>query len=108
MMEHSFVYITTKDRAQAQLIGEALVEAHLVACVNIIENMSCIYWWKGKVEHDSEVVLIAKTASSNVPALVEKVKALHSYEVPCVIALPIADGNPDYLRWITEQSRPGD
>ena len=100
-----FVYVTTRDRAEARAIGRALVEARLAACVNIIEGMESIYRWQGAVEEARETILIAKTSERNVAALIEAVKAAHSYDVPCVVTLPILEGNPPYLQWLTENVR---
>ena len=105
-MSESFVYMTASDAAEATRIGRALVEERLVACVNILNDMRSIYWWQGQVETSAEVVLIAKTRTELVEPLIARVKSLHSYECPCVIALPIAAGNPDYLAWIQSETRP--
>ena len=98
-----FVYITTADKADAQEIGSALVESRLAACVNIIDPMYSIYRWEGQIQEDQEVVMIAKTTEKNVPALKDKVKSMHPYEVPCIVCLPVADGHEPFLQWIREQ-----
>ncbi|MCZ6534101.1 MAG: divalent-cation tolerance protein CutA [SAR324 cluster bacterium] len=105
-MECRWVYMTAETREEAEKIGKALVERRLAACVNIIGNMTSMYWWEGEVQTGSETVLIAKTVAAHVPALVEAVKAEHSYSCPCVIALPILDGNPDFLDWIRSETSP--
>ncbi|MEL6677041.1 MAG: divalent-cation tolerance protein CutA [Bacteroidota bacterium] len=105
-MEARWIYITCKDTQEAQQIGRALVEERLVACVNILPGMQSLYWWEGKVVSDQETVMIAKTDAKKVAALTDRVKELHSYEVPCVIALPIQEGNPDYLQWISDSLSP--
>ena len=102
--EASFVYVTTGDREAALSIGRALVEARLAACANVISGMESVYRWQGAVEQASEAVLILKTRTSMLDALTEKVKALHKYDCPCVVALPITGGNADYLDWIAEQT----
>lgn len=99
-MEALFVYITCGSQEEAQKIGASLVQDRLAACANIIPGMTSIYQWKGKIEQDQEIVLIAKTTRSQLQALTQHVTQLHSYEVPCVVALPIQGGNPDYLQWI--------
>ncbi len=98
------LYITAGSRDEAKKIGRALVEARLVACANIIDGMESVYWWEGKLTEDREAVLIVKTRAELVPAVTAKVKALHSYTVPCVVALPIQDGNPDYLAWVAAET----
>jgi periplasmic divalent cation tolerance protein len=97
------VYITTKNRTEAHQIGSELVKLKLAACVNIIDGMESIYSWGGELQEDKECVLIAKTTYSNVGPLTKKVKQLHSYDVPCVISLNIAEqeGNEEYLDWLT-------
>ena len=101
----NFVYITARDGDEARRIGRELVESRLAACVNIIDGMNSMYWWEGKVQDDREAVLIAKTREALVPELIAKVKALHSYTCPCVVALPVANGNPDFLKWIESETR---
>lgn len=97
-----FVYITTKNRQEATQIGRIIVEEKLAACANILDGMESIYQWKGNIETGKECILILKTTYSNVSKLTKRVKELHSYEVPCVISLNIAEqeGNPEYLNWI--------
>ncbi len=99
-----FIYITCADGAEADKIGRALVGEHLAACVNILPNVRSVYRWKGAIEEADEVVLIAKTKAGLVDALTERVIGLHSYEVPCVVALPITGGNREYLRWIGKET----
>ena len=83
-----------------------LLEEHLAACVNIIPQILSRYWWQGKIETAKESLLIVKTKKSVLKQLIKKVRAIHSYTVPEIIALPIEDGNPDYLNWITESLKP--
>ena len=99
-----FVYVTAGDRDAALAIGRALVEARLAACANVIDGMESIYRWQGAVEQAREAVLILKTRSTLLDALTEKVRAMHDYDCPCVVALPITGGNPGYLDWIIEQT----
>lgn len=103
-MKNCLVYITTKDRDEAKKIGFELVSNRLAAGVNIIDKIESIYWWEGKVQNGSESLLVAKTKESAVPALIEKVKSLHSYKTPCIVSLPITEGNPDFLRWIEAET----
>lgn len=100
-----FIYMTTANVEEAQRIGRELVEAHLAACVNILPGMTSMYRWEGKVQESQEVVLIAKTTALLVPALTERVKALHSYACPCVVSLAIEGGNPDFINWIETETR---
>ena len=100
-----FLYVTTANAEQAKAIGEALVQERLVACANILSPIASIYWWQGQVQHDAEAVLIAKTRADLVEHVIARVKALHSYTVPCVVSLAIDDGNPDFLAWIEAETR---
>jgi periplasmic divalent cation tolerance protein len=99
-MQPIFAYMTASSSDEARRIGRALVEGRLAACVNVIDRMTSFYWWEGKIEEGTEAVLIAKTTRDKLAALTERVKSLHSYTVPCVVGLPIAGGNADFLTWI--------
>jgi len=78
----------------------------LAACVNILDRMNAMYIWQGEFQDEQEAVMIAKTTQDKVPDLIEAVKARHSYEVPCIVALPIADGSPEFLQWIAGEVTP--
>jgi periplasmic divalent cation tolerance protein len=99
-MPVNFIYMTAGSKAEAQKIGKALVESRLAACVNILDNMQSIYRWEQEIQQDTEVVLIAKTTGNLISQLIEKVIALHSYDCPCIVSLPISDGYPPFLDWI--------
>jgi len=100
--EEVVVFITAPDEEGAVRIARALVEARLAACVNIIGSVRSIYTWQGKIEDDTEVLLIVKTRGELFEPLSAKVRELHSYSVPEIIALPIIKGSGDYLEWIRE------
>jgi len=104
-MKFNLVYITAKDKSEAKKIGQVLLEEKLAACVNITEGMSSLYWWEGEIQEDDEAVLIAKTKESLVKELIAKVKLMHSYDCPCIVSLPVLDGNPDYLNWLNNQTK---
>lgn len=101
-MQFHFVYITCAHPEEAQRIGTLLVEGRFAACANILPGMQSIYRWNGDLTKDQETVLIVKTSSDKLPSLIEESKRLHSYEVPCIVALPIVDGNPAYLEWLQQ------
>ena len=103
-MRFLFVYITAKDRQQARAIGKTIVTEKLAACVNIIDGMNSIYFWEGKLCDDTEAVLIAKTRDTMLDRLTKRVKELHSYSVPCIVALPIVGGNREYLGWLRNET----
>lgn len=104
-MNSVMVYMTAENMEQAESIGRVLVETKLAACVNILDNMRSMYWWEGKVEQAKEVVVLAKTRTDLVDELIEAVKHVHSYEVPCIATMPLVGGNPDFLTWIAEETR---
>jgi len=98
------IFITAPNKKEAEHIAQQLIKTRLAACVNITENIKSIFWWKGKVDRASEVLLIIKTRKSLINKLIKKVKSLHSYAVPEIIALPIIAGNKQYLDWINEST----
>lgn len=102
-MNTRIIYITTEDKKEAQKIGKVLVEERLAACVNIIDGMESMFWWEGEAQSEFETILIAKTTSETVEKLTGRVKEVHSYDCPCVVALPIQGGNPDFISWIGEE-----
>ena len=104
-MAVNLIYITTSTLDEARAIGKELVSSRLAACANIIDQINSIYWWDGKIQDDREVLLIAKTKESLVRELIEKVRSMHSYECPCIVSLPILDGNKPFLDWIVEETR---
>jgi periplasmic divalent cation tolerance protein len=99
------VLVTCPSAAVGETIGQALVEAHLAACVNIIPRLTSIYRWEGKVVRDREVLLLVKTRAARLAALRRQVVALHPYSVPEIIALPVRAGLPAYLAWIADATR---
>lgn len=103
-MSESLIYVTCESTGEAQKVGKVLLEKKLVACVNLLEGMRSMYWWKGKVETGQEVVLIAKTKSSLVDEVTATIKQEHGYEVPCVVSVEITGGNPEFLAWIHEET----
>lgn len=105
-MQVSSVYITTKTKAEAQLIGRALVEARLVACANVFENGHSIFWWGDEMMEVGECIIICKTRTELIDEVVEKVKSLHSYNTPCVTSWVIDGGNPSFLQWVVTETRP--
>lgn len=97
-------YITAASRGEVLHIGRVVVEERLAACANVLDGVASIYWWAGAIEQASEAVLIVKTRADLVERLSARIKALHSYACPCVVAWPIAGGNPDYLEWIRAET----
>ncbi|HJZ81369.1 MAG TPA: divalent-cation tolerance protein CutA [Pyrinomonadaceae bacterium] len=93
--------MTSADEPEATRIAETLVNNKLAACVQILPGMQSIYVWKAKVQRDQEVLLLAKTTRANFAALEREVRAIHSYETPEIIALPVVAGSEAYLEWLT-------
>jgi len=105
MSEFIAVLITVPHREEGLRIAGALVAEKLAACVNQAGEVNSVYRWQGKMESSLECLLIAKTKRSLFEDLAGRVKELHSYTVPEIIALPIEAGNPEYLKWIEESTR---
>ena len=103
-MEFRLLYVTASSTDEAARIGRTVVEERLAACGNVLPGMRSIYWWEGQVQEEPEAVLILKTRADLVDALTARVRALHGYSVPCVVALPILAGNPDYLAWLAKET----
>ena len=95
------VFITAASAEEAMRIAEVLVNSKLAACVQVLPEMHSIYLWKGEVERAREVLLIAKTTMAKFAGLQSQLRAIHSYETPEIIALPIVAGSEDYLKWLT-------
>ncbi|MGH7091107.1 MAG: divalent-cation tolerance protein CutA [Stellaceae bacterium] len=102
-----FVYATAADAAEAERIGRTLVAERLVACANVLPAMRSIYRWQGKIEEADEAVLILKTQATRLSALIARMKELHSYEVPCIEAIEIKEGNPEFLAWVERETGGG-
>ncbi len=105
-MAAMFVYVTAADVAEARRLGRTVVEERLAACANILPGATSIYRWDGAVTEAEEAVLIVKSTEALAPALTERLRALHSYDVPCIIVVPIAGGSPDFLAWIEAETSP--
>lgn len=105
-MPAQLVYVTTPTQAEAESLARLAVEGRLAACANILPGMRSLYWWQDKLESADETVLLLKTTAELAPALIRALTEAHSYDCPCVVALPIATGNPDFLRWIEAETAP--
>ncbi|WP_299440539.1 divalent-cation tolerance protein CutA [uncultured Rhodospira sp.] len=105
-MDYCLVYMTAGSHDEAVRIGHDLVAERLAACVNVLGPMTSVYEWQGRTQEDTEVAFLAKTRRAQVDALTARVKALHSYDCPCVVVLPIDGGNPAFLQWLSEQTTP--
>lgn len=101
LAEPIVVFMTAASAEEAMRIAEALVDRKLAACVQVLPEMQSIYLWKGEVERAREVLMIAKTTMAQFDGLQSQLRAIHSYETPEIIALPIVAGAEDYLKWLT-------
>lgn len=96
------VFVTTANKAEAEKISQALLQEKLIACANIINPVTSFFHWKGHVDCAEECLAVMKSRRDLFSQLAQRVKALHSYEVPEILALPIIDGSAEYLGWMSE------
>ena len=99
-MNFFLIYITTKNEEEALKLANLAVQKNFAACGNIFPKMQSIYKWQNKLQNDKETLLILKTNSNKYPLLEKLILEKHSYEVPCILKIPISDGNKEYLKWI--------
>lgn len=104
MKDAIVIYVACVATEEARQIGQAVVAARLAACANILPGMESIYHWQGKIEQARETVLLLKTRADLFASCAAKVRELHSYAVPCIIALPVVAGAPDYLEWLAAET----
>src|SRR5215210_4574715 len=95
------VLMTAPNREEAARLAEMLVGARLAACVQILPEMESVYWWDGAVRREPEILLLVKTTDGRFAALEREVRALHSYETPEIVALPVSAISAPYLEWLT-------
>jgi len=103
-MTATWLYVTAGSKDEALAIGRLLVEERLAACANVLPGTTAIYWWEGKVEEGAEAVLVLKTRDDLVEAATARIRAVHSYSCPCVLALPVTGGSRDFLDWIVKET----
>ena len=94
------------DRAAAERLGSMLVEKQLAACVNILAPCRSVYRWKGAVQHDEEHPLLIKTTVERYAELERAIRGAHPYELPEIVAVPIEHGLPEYLQWVSAETKP--
>ena len=102
---HVVVLSTVPDRKSAENIATALVQERLAACINVVPGLTSIYVWKDELRREPECLLIIKSTAGRFEALRQRLCALHPYETPEILALPVSHGDPDYLGWLTETTR---
>lgn len=102
------VPLTAGSRQEAERVASALLEARQAAGVNLLPGVTSLFWWEGKIDRAEEVLLLVKTRRALMPALLERVRAVHSCDVFEAVALPIAAGSPEYRRWLEETTTAGE
>jgi periplasmic divalent cation tolerance protein len=99
------IFVTSPNKKEAEKIAGALLKDRLAACVNILDKVKSFFWWQAKIDQADEALLIIKSKKTKLSRIIKLVKSMHSYQVPEIIALPIADGYKPYLKWINESIR---
>jgi len=105
-MGNIIIYMTCPDKEEAAVIAGALLEDRLISCANIMASHSALYRWEGKLENNTEVAVILKTQESLFEQVRQKICMLHSYDCPCIVALPITQGHEPFLQWINAETSP--
>lgn len=103
-MTVTLIYVTASSEEEARRIGTTLVSERLAACANLLPGTTSLFWWEGRIQEAREVTIILKTRADLVERLTDRVRQLHSYECPCVVALPIAGGNQAFIDWIVAET----
>ena len=110
MADEIVIYITVSSSEEGEMISRRLLEERLIACANIVPGIVSLFRWKGEICREDELLVIAKSRKDLFNDIVDKVRGLHSYTVPEIIALPVVNGFDDYLKWLretTERTDPG-
>lgn len=97
-------YVVAPQRDAAEAIARDLLAHRLIACANMIEGMTSLYWWEGEIRQDSEVALILKTTEEQLPEVVTRICKIHPYHCPCVVTWRITRGNSNYLQWVETET----
>lgn len=105
-MSFIIVVMTSQNRQEAANIVRKLLEERLIACANIFNSVHSLFWWKGKIEEEDEVLVLMKSQQTLFKKLSERIKEIHSYDLPEILALPIAGGSPLYLKWMSRYLKP--
>lgn len=102
-MDTILVYTVCSNEEEAKKLASSLIEEGLAACVNILPGLSSCYKWEGKICYENEYLLLIKALESEYKMLETRIKALHSYSIPCILKLPLLGGNAEYLGWLKSQ-----
>ena len=106
LMSYVVVFMTTSNKEEAVKIVRILLKERLIACANILDPVSSLFWWQGKIDEEKEFLVFMKSRKNLFERLSERVMEIHSYEVPEIIALPIIEGSPPYLDWLKASLQP--
>jgi len=106
MSRPCLLYMTAGDREEALALARMLVGERLAACANVLGAATSVYRWDGAVQEEDEFVLVAKTVEDRVEAAARRVREAHSYDSPCVVAVPIAGGDAEFLSWVRDEVQP--
>jgi len=99
------LYVTTATLQEAQTIADVLLEQHLIACANLLPSMTSMYRWNGATQVEDEVAMLLKTRHALAERATERIKELHSFEVPCIVVWPIESGSETYLSWVRNETQ---
>ena len=108
MSAHRILFCSCPDAPTAEELATTLVEERLAACVNLLPGITSVYRWEGGIQHDPEVLLLIKTTATRVPELMARLRVRHPYELPEIIAVPVTEGLPEYLSWVTTCTKNND
>lgn len=97
------IYVTTNSLNEAKKISEELLKKKLIACANIIPNMTSLFFWNKKINKENEIILLLKTTEDKFTTIENIITSFHTYEVPCILAFSIINGNKNFLDWIKKQ-----
>jgi periplasmic divalent cation tolerance protein len=103
-MSITLAYITFPDVTTARSVMHELLERQWIACANMLPGAVSLYRWQGKVEETSECVVVVKTQAEHLEAVVNHIKEKHPYQIPCILALPVHEGNPQFLQWVIDET----
>ena len=104
-MSAILIYVTCENEKEASKIAQKLVSSDIVACANIIPHTKAVFKWEGSIYEQSEAILILKSQTARSKEIIEEIKAVHSYDLPCILSLKIKDGNTEFLQWILNNSK---
>lgn len=100
------LYVTVPSKEEGIRIGHVLVKANLAACANVMDNVTSVFSWQGETQEESEAIIFVKTRAALIEDATTTIIKEHEYDCPCVVALPITDGNAEFIDWIKAETKP--